>query len=206
MASIYRLNLWTALESRLTDSETAVERTSKKNPLNFRQSSPLPGPASLLLYFTVLMVKARASSRRFTAQPTLYPSYNEVCPNTSLRSRSSSNSMAPSISPPILHATFSSPTDQHNFSHPLRAPLPEDYSPLDPTSVEAKTAYLSELRSSTKNLQDEINAFLTQKMEEEKATAAAPGSTQKGAATEKSEIEAQLQEDRYGEEEEDEDG
>lgn len=64
-------------------------------------------------------------------------------------------------------------------------------------------AYLSELRTSAKQLQEDVNVFLTKKMEEDKATAgregvvgSAPGD-KKGVEKSRDEIE----EENYGEEE-----
>lgn len=53
---------------------------------------------------------------------------------------------------------------KHQFSYPILTPVPAK----DSTSISDKTIYLSELRSSAKTLQQEINIFLTQKMEDEK--------------------------------------
>ena len=53
-----------------------------------------------------------------------------------------------------------------------------------------RTAYLSALRSSVQELQGQVNTFLTQKMEEEKAIAAA------GAKT----VDESKEEENYGEE------
>ncbi|KAL6717313.1 hypothetical protein ACLMJK_005228 [Lecanora helva] len=43
------------------------------------------------------------------------------------------------------------------------------------TSTKEKTAYLSALRKSVISLQDEVNGFLTRKMDEDKATTAEAG-------------------------------
>ncbi|MCJ1397786.1 hypothetical protein MMC11_000982 [Xylographa trunciseda] len=63
---------------------------------------------------------------------------------------------------PSLKANYASPTESHSFEHPLEA-LPVQL------STEEKTAYLSALRSSVAQLQEEVNTFLTAKMEEDKA-------------------------------------
>lgn len=111
--------------------------------------------------------------------------------------------MAPSTTHPGLHATFTSPTTQQHFSHPLRTalPLPEvSSSTHNSAATETKTAYLRELRDSAKKLQDEINVFLTRKMGEEKAEAAAGvGAEGRNGAAER---EVQREEERYGEDEE----
>src|SRR2546423_1645738 len=52
----------------------------------------------------------------------------------------------------------------HHLSLPICAPVPS----INSGSVSDKISFLSELRISTKQLQEEINIFLTQKMEEDK--------------------------------------
>ncbi|KAK5088987.1 hypothetical protein LTS08_000610 [Lithohypha guttulata] len=75
---------------------------------------------------------------------------------------------------PTLKATYtnttkpvSDTTHTHTFTHTISSSQPAD------SAVESKTAFLSNLRSSTKTLQNEVNAFLTERMEEDKAAAAA---------------------------------
>lgn len=100
-----------------------------------------------------------------------------------------------------LRTTYTSPSDTKIFTNPISAPLP---SPDTPTAVKDKVNYLSELRASTKQLQEEINVFLTQKMEEDKAGVAVAGRDVVGGSggakkgVEKSKDE--LEEERYGEE------
>lgn len=65
------------------------------------------------------------------------------------------------------------------------------------TSKEEKTAYLSALRSSVTALQDEVNVYLTQKMEEDKA-AEKGGDT--GRSQENGVIDEAKEEELYGEE------
>ncbi|MCJ1388463.1 hypothetical protein MMC18_001310 [Xylographa bjoerkii] len=84
---------------------------------------------------------------------------------------------------PSLKADYASPTGTHQFEHSLKA-LPVQFSTVE------KTAYLSALRSSVTHLQEEVNSFLTAKMEEDKAVAA-PST---GAMDDKKE------EENYGEE------
>ena len=96
--------------------------------------------------------------------------------------------------PPALTALYSSPSDVHTFARSLPS-LPQD---LEKQTVQAKTAYLSALRSSITQMQSGVNAFLTRKMEEDKAAEAAAG-VKKKAADEKAE-------EMYGEEEGEEDG
>ena len=81
-----------------------------------------------------------------------------------------------------LSAEYTSPQASHSFNQNLTT------SPT-PGSTKAKTAYLSELRGAVTKLQSEVNTFLTQKMEEDKANAAGEG----GKADEK-------EEENYGEE------
>merc|ERR1711939_860329 len=68
-----------------------------------------------------------------------------------------------SESPAILKAAYRSPTDSKDFKQSLTAPRHEGAKSLD---TEAKSKYLAELRASSKKLQDEINKYLTEKMEE----------------------------------------
>ena len=89
-----------------------------------------------------------------------------------------------------LAAQYSSPTGQKEFKHELTSRCPPN------ATVAEKTAYLSELRSSTKKLQESINTFLTEKMEEDKAQSA-------GKGTRKAQDE--VEEENYGEEVVDED-
>lgn len=83
----------------------------------------------------------------------------------------------------------------NNFLHPISAALP----PTDSTSVSDKSAYLSELRASTKELQDEINAFLTQKMEEDKLNAGSTGGLGHGKKDGTKPVD-EVEEENYGEE------
>lgn len=87
-----------------------------------------------------------------------------------------------------LTADYSSPDSQHNFNYPL---------PTN-TNLEATkdvTDFLVKLRESTIQMQKDVNAFLTQKMDEDKAK----DSAQNGKVDEDKE------EDMYGEEADDED-
>ena len=83
-----------------------------------------------------------------------------------------------------LTANYASPSGTHTFSHTLPSP--------SANNVSEKTAYLSTLRSKSAELQSEINAFLTQKMEED--VKAAEGSSSKRSKKEERE------EEMYGEE------
>ena len=96
-----------------------------------------------------------------------------------------------SATPNNLTATYTSPTTTHTFSSPL--PL----TPSSSSSVTEKTSYMTILRTNTSNLQDEINAFLTTKMEEDKSREAGTGKKVKR--------DEERLEEMYGEEEADED-
>lgn len=86
-----------------------------------------------------------------------------------------------------LRADYSSPSDKQEFSQQLSAKCPPN------ASTAQKTAYLSELRASTKKLQENINTFLTAKMEQDKARDA----REKGA---KAKTRDEIEEEQYGEE------
>ncbi|CAK3960079.1 Hypothetical predicted protein [Lecanosticta acicola] len=62
-----------------------------------------------------------------------------------------------------LLGIYQSSTTTHTFSSEL-PPLPQGGG-----SVEEKTSYLSALRANVSKLQGDVNAFLTQKMEEDKS-------------------------------------
>lgn len=67
----------------------------------------------------------------------------------------------------VLSATYASPTTtQETFSSPLPALAAEP-------STADRVAYLAALQTSLRDLQKDVNTFLTQKMEEDKA--AGPG-------------------------------
>ncbi|KAL8762433.1 MAG: hypothetical protein Q9184_001561 [Pyrenodesmia sp. 2 TL-2023] len=92
--------------------------------------------------------------------------------------------MAPSIpqNPTTLSASYTSPSTSKNFTHPLPSSSTK--------STAEKTQYLSSLRKSVTQLQEEINTFLTEKMEEDKTLAAKAGVK----------IDEKKEEDNYGEE------
>ncbi|KAL8728470.1 MAG: hypothetical protein Q9166_005368 [cf. Caloplaca sp. 2 TL-2023] len=83
-----------------------------------------------------------------------------------------------------LTATYTSPNTSRTFTHPLPS--------SSPASLAEKTQYLSTLRQSMTLLQDRINGFLTEKMEEDKALAAKAGVMDK--------VDEKKEEDFYGEE------
>ncbi|KAK5030237.1 hypothetical protein LTR13_008255 [Exophiala sideris] len=96
-------------------------------------------------------------------------------------------------SSPVLRATYQSQTGSKDFQHVIPTPPNHGTKSLD---VQAKTKYLSDLRASSKKLQEDINKFLTEKMEEDKR-AQGPVNTN-GASKQKAEDE--LEEETYGEE------
>ena len=63
----------------------------------------------------------------------------------------------------ILQVIYSSPQGPSTFSKSLPATLP-------PTTTKERKSYLSRLRSSVSIIQEEVNQFLTTKMEEDKAS------------------------------------
>ncbi|KAJ9619223.1 hypothetical protein H2203_008552 [Taxawa tesnikishii (nom. ined.)] len=75
--------------------------------------------------------------------------------------------MASEPSAPSLTATYASPVTTQTFSSALPS-LPAPGSEKT-SSVEEKSAYLSALRLKVSELQNDVNSFLTQKMEEDKA-------------------------------------
>ena len=81
-----------------------------------------------------------------------------------------------------LKADYASPSTTKSFTHPLPA--------ASNASTEEKTMYLSALRKSVVRLQEEVNGFLTTKMEEDKALAASAGVK----------IDDKAEEENYGEE------
>ena len=81
-----------------------------------------------------------------------------------------------------LSAHYSSPTGKsQSFSHSLAAEV---------TTIKQKTEYLASLRESLTRLQNEVNAFLTVQMDEDKATAAGAGAR----------VDDRAEEENYGEE------
>lgn len=83
-----------------------------------------------------------------------------------------------------LRAVYNAPQSTHAFEHRLASPPSSD--------VKSKVTYLSELRTLVPTLQNDINMFLTERMEEDKKLAEAQG--QKLSAQEAQE------EENYGEE------
>ncbi|KAL4749138.1 hypothetical protein BDW72DRAFT_141663 [Aspergillus terricola var. indicus] len=87
-----------------------------------------------------------------------------------------------------LQAQYTSPQLNRTFEHTVNSPAP---SPSD-ENIKVKIAYLSELRKLVPALQNDINLFLTERMEVDKKIAEAQG-------CQLSEKEAK-EEENYGEE------
>lgn len=86
-----------------------------------------------------------------------------------------------------LIAAYTSPNETKQFEHLVPSPQVDSDGNVDTT---AKTEYLSQLRASTKKLQEDINTYLTQKMEEDKKA---------GAETIKGKTADEVEEENYGE-------
>ena len=82
-----------------------------------------------------------------------------------------------------LTADYASPTTTKTFTHPLPAASKI-------SNTDEKTNYLSALRKSVVRLQEDVNNFLTTKMEEDKALAASAGVK----------VDDKAEEENYGEE------
>ncbi|KAH0608133.1 uncharacterized protein H6S33_002185 [Morchella sextelata] len=67
---------------------------------------------------------------------------------------------------PTLTAVYRSPlsTEPHIFSYPL----PESVASSMATGTDAKTQHLSDLRAAVIKLQEEVNTYLTERMQAEK--------------------------------------
>jgi hypothetical protein len=87
-----------------------------------------------------------------------------------------------------LTAVYTSPTATNTFSSPLQS------APTQQSSSSEKSQYLADLRQKVAQLQDDINRFLTEKMDQDKA--ATDGAPSKDDP---------MEEDMYGEEVVDED-
>ena len=90
--------------------------------------------------------------------------------------------------PVSLRAVYNSPNDSKAFEKPLPSAKPID--------TKSKVAFLSDLRASTKQLQDHVNTFLTAKMEDDKAAS----SLADGAGIKKTNLRDEEEEEHYGEE------
>lgn len=87
---------------------------------------------------------------------------------------------------------YDSPSGAQQFQHVIPSSAVEKDGSVDGP---AKRNYLSQLRLSSKKLQEDINAYLTDKMEEDKR---ASGLQKEGAPSQKTKDE--LEEENYGEE------
>ncbi|CAD0111380.1 unnamed protein product [Aureobasidium uvarum] len=90
--------------------------------------------------------------------------------------------------PAHLTAVYTSPTATNTFSSPLKS------TPTQQASPSEKSQYLGHLREKVAQLQDDINQFLTNKMDDDKAAT-------EGAASKDEDMEDHM----YGEELVDED-
>ena len=102
--------------------------------------------------------------------------------------------MAPDTKKTSIKAYYSSTVDSRNFELPIAVPVP---SPQDADFTKSKSAFIGDVRAQTKKLQDQVNVFLTQKMEEDK-TKAAPRTKTNGTRAHDGNEEAE--EENYGEE------
>ena len=93
-----------------------------------------------------------------------------------------------------IKATYSSPDDSKEVDIPITYPFP---SPEDADYPRSKSAFIGDVRSQTKKLQDQINVFLTQKMEEDKVKTAS-GATLNGTGARP--VNEDAEEESYGEE------
>ncbi|KIW90170.1 uncharacterized protein Z519_08813 [Cladophialophora bantiana CBS 173.52] len=94
----------------------------------------------------------------------------------------------------VLTATYDSPSGSKNFEYTISAPQIKQDGSLD---TAAKTEYVSKLRASSRKLQEDINKFLTAKMEEDKERVGQE--SQSGVLKQKTD---ELAEENYGEEDE----
>lgn len=81
---------------------------------------------------------------------------------------------------PSLTATYTSPTVSSVAPKVFTSELPVLSSP---PSTQDRVAYFAELGSSLKTLQNDVNAFLTAKMEEDKAVGVGKGDDAKDEET-----------------------
>ncbi|KAE8360562.1 Gon7 family-domain-containing protein [Aspergillus caelatus] len=95
-------------------------------------------------------------------------STNETFGNTDIMAAGTSSTQS---NP--LRAVYSAPQSTQTFEYSIASPLPSTDS--SPENVPIKVAYLSELRKLVPNLQNDINVFLTERMEEDKKLAEAQG-------------------------------
>jgi hypothetical protein len=82
-----------------------------------------------------------------------------------------------------LTAVYTSPTATNTFSSPLQS------TPTQHTDTTEKSQYLADLRDKVAHLQQDINQFLTEKMDQDKAATDGAPNTDNN-----------IEEDMYGEE------
>ncbi|EXJ85355.1 hypothetical protein A1O1_05719 [Capronia coronata CBS 617.96] len=92
-----------------------------------------------------------------------------------------------------LSATYHSPTGDRTFCHSIAVPQSDEGQTPD---TQAKTEYLSCLRASTKALQEEVNGFLTDKMEEDNKS----GERDSKISISKRQPDDEVEEENYGDE------
>jgi len=93
-----------------------------------------------------------------------------------------------------LTAAYTSPQTAHTFTTPLQS------LPASNLSTADKTSYIADLRTKVTQLQADLNAFLTERMEEDKAREAGSGGATRRTKDEERE------EEMYGEEDPEKDG
>ncbi|KAL2416500.1 hypothetical protein ABEF95_012801 [Exophiala dermatitidis] len=92
-----------------------------------------------------------------------------------------------------LSAVYHSPSDDKTF----RINIPSsEFANKHVSDPRAKSTYLGDLRAATKKMQDDINRFLTEKMEQDKQAAGDADST----VGSKQKVDDELEEENYGEE------
>ncbi|KAI9664317.1 MAG: hypothetical protein M1831_002250 [Alyxoria varia] len=101
---------------------------------------------------------------------------------------------------PALTAQYTSPS----ISDPQSFRQPVSVSNANPSNTSETTTYLVELKQSMTKLQSEVNAFLTEKMGEDKAQENTNGN--KAASNKHRQIDEKKEEDMYGEEADDVEG
>lgn len=77
------------------------------------------------------------------------------------------NMPAPNSQSITLSAVYSSPDSTRSFEHPLSSSIPSG----SQDHTNAKVAYLADLKEQVPKLQNDINVFLTARMEEDKKSA-----------------------------------
>lgn len=106
------------------------------------------------------------------------------------------------------HFTLTSDVIPSISSSPTTSSTETDTTTTTTTTTQQKQASLAALRSATVNMQDDINALLTARMDEDNArtAAAAIGATGgAGSQNKKQKVDENAEEDNYGEEVVDED-